>query len=245
VTDLRPEVPEAIDDVVQRAMAKQPEDRYPSAGDLGRAARSAITGEPISRPERTVARGAARSGEEDTPPPAGTTIPLAGSPSGRRPRGRRLLVGAGIGAAVIAAAAAVLVLGGGGGSESPELARLRAQADEICVVSRNDFTKAAATPIESKADRIAQSRQLADISERALRQLRQLDPPPEVAVEFNSYLELRRKMAHQLRNAEQDAREDDLAAYRQAQERIDAGAGDRYDAARAVGLTFCSRSPSA
>ena len=246
VTDLRPEVPEAIDDVVQRAMAKQPEDRYPSAGDLGRAARSAVTGEPISRPERTVARGAARSGEGDTPARAGTTIPVGGSSSGRKPGRRRLLVGAGIGVVVIAAAVtAVLVLGGGGGSESPELTRLRAQADEICVVSRNDFTKAAATPIESKADRVAQSRELADISERALRQLRQLDPPPEVAVEFNSYLELRRKMAHQLRNAEQDAREDDLAAYRQAQERIDAGAQDRYDAARAVGLTFCSRSPSA
>src|SRR3954447_25274997 len=55
-----PDAPEALGDVVRRAMAKHPDDPSPSAGDLGRAARVAV-GEPASpAPERSVAAGAAR-----------------------------------------------------------------------------------------------------------------------------------------------------------------------------------------
>ena len=59
---LRPGLPRALDDVVARAMAKPPDERYPSAGDLGRAAQAAVSGEAPSQPERMVARGAAAPG---------------------------------------------------------------------------------------------------------------------------------------------------------------------------------------
>jgi len=39
---LVPDVPEQLDGVIHRAMAKQPDDRYPSAGELGRAALEAV-----------------------------------------------------------------------------------------------------------------------------------------------------------------------------------------------------------
>src|SRR3954447_24562747 len=50
-SEQRPELPRALDAVVARAMAKLPEDRCLSAGDLGRAVRAAVTGEAPSQPE--------------------------------------------------------------------------------------------------------------------------------------------------------------------------------------------------
>ena len=47
----------AFDPVIRRALAKSPDDRHPSAGDLGRAAEAAAAGVPVAERERTVARG--------------------------------------------------------------------------------------------------------------------------------------------------------------------------------------------
>ena len=55
-----PGVPQTFDAVVARALAKRPEDRFPSAGDLGRAARSAAEGRATATVERSVARGDAK-----------------------------------------------------------------------------------------------------------------------------------------------------------------------------------------
>jgi pSer/pThr/pTyr-binding forkhead associated (FHA) protein/tRNA A-37 threonylcarbamoyl transferase component Bud32 len=57
--DLRPELPPDFDDVVQRAMAKEPSERYPSAGDLGQAALVAAGGLQRAGNESAVATGEA------------------------------------------------------------------------------------------------------------------------------------------------------------------------------------------
>jgi streptogramin lyase/predicted Ser/Thr protein kinase len=54
-----PRLPAELDEVVARALAKQPDDRFPSAGDLGRAAVAAVAGERPREHERLVAIGAA------------------------------------------------------------------------------------------------------------------------------------------------------------------------------------------
>jgi DNA-binding beta-propeller fold protein YncE len=61
-SELRPGLSRAFDDVVARAMAKEPADRYQSAGDLGRAAAAVAAGGTPQLRERMVARGAAAPG---------------------------------------------------------------------------------------------------------------------------------------------------------------------------------------
>ena len=60
------DLPEAFDSVIERALAKDPEERYPSAGDLGRAALAAVAGRRPSERERLVAKGAAAPVEAPT-----------------------------------------------------------------------------------------------------------------------------------------------------------------------------------
>src|SRR4051812_28619742 len=60
------DLPEAFDSVIERALSKDPEERYPSAGDLGRAALAAAAGRRPSERERLVAKGAAAPVEAPT-----------------------------------------------------------------------------------------------------------------------------------------------------------------------------------
>jgi serine/threonine-protein kinase len=110
-------VPAGFDRVIARALAKDPETRYPSAGDLGRAALAAAEGRHVTESERTVARGAAAPHERaagappvpggngrtaatallpparpEAPPPRQRTAhqPRETLPLGDRPRRRRL-----------------------------------------------------------------------------------------------------------------------------------------------------------
>ncbi|MEA2448216.1 MAG: hypothetical protein QOG63_148 [Thermoleophilaceae bacterium] len=57
VTQGHGDVPPQFEDVVRRAMAKDPNDRYLSAGDLGRATLAAAEMRTVSRAERSVATG--------------------------------------------------------------------------------------------------------------------------------------------------------------------------------------------
>ncbi|WP_157591891.1 protein kinase domain-containing protein [Solirubrobacter soli] len=113
----RPEVPRALDAVVARAMAKAPADRYPSAGDLGRAAVAAVAGTAPSRPERVVARGAAapEDGVEDAT--------VTSRPRGTPRRRRRGVVGVAVGALLASVAVAVAVVLSRG-DDSPRLPRV-------------------------------------------------------------------------------------------------------------------------
>ena len=134
-----PGVPEGFDRVIARALAKRPADRYPSAGDLARAAQGTAEGRPVTASERMVARGAAApaaaangrahgnqngngNGFADAPtvvlgaPPRTERVPGVTLPLGDRPRrrGRRLVVAGGVALAAAAGAAAVAVGTGDG-----------------------------------------------------------------------------------------------------------------------------------
>ncbi|MEJ7825054.1 MAG: protein kinase [Solirubrobacteraceae bacterium] len=74
-------VDRALDAVIARALAKDPADRYRSAGDLGRAAVAAARGERTTAGERVVARGPAAPSEERT----AKLRPIAPAPVVARP----------------------------------------------------------------------------------------------------------------------------------------------------------------
>ncbi len=59
VLEVVPDLPPQLDAVIARAMAKSPDDRYASAGDLGHAALAAAEGRNVSRRPISVATGAA------------------------------------------------------------------------------------------------------------------------------------------------------------------------------------------
>jgi hypothetical protein len=103
--------PPAFDGVIRRAMAKAPGDRYPSAGDLGRAATAALEGRAISEPERSIASGAAAPVTGTRP---SAELPEPGSAAGAarngaRPRRARIAVAAAV--LVLIAAAGLLATG--------------------------------------------------------------------------------------------------------------------------------------
>ena len=106
-TDVVPGLPPEFDEVVARALAKRPADRFPSAGDLGRAALAATGESDVRLRERAVGVGAAALDEAPTESTSGPEgVPASEAPTRQQqpPRRRRR--------ALLAGAAAVLVAGG-------------------------------------------------------------------------------------------------------------------------------------
>ena len=107
---VRPELPPTFDAVISRAMAKDPAHRFPSAGDLGRAAISAAAGSPISASQGSVATGAAAAMQtqlRSAPAHSLPAPPPQPKPGPRRPRWVWWALG---GIALFAAAFGVVLL---------------------------------------------------------------------------------------------------------------------------------------
>jgi serine/threonine-protein kinase len=155
--------PTGFDRVMARALAKAPEDRYPSGGDLGRAALAAARGEPVTESERSVAVGPAApdaaGANGHAPPPTAVTaaVPTAATvaadqartavaapePEPRTvvaPRRRRRLV-AGAVAALAGVATAVALAGIPGWGAGSDGARAPLSEDEVRDVAQ-DFAQA-------------------------------------------------------------------------------------------------------
>jgi hypothetical protein len=130
VLEIRDDVPPAMDAVVQRACAKNPDDRFASAGALARALQAAgneagaatvaseearPTAETVASPDAVTAATAPQP-VRPLPPRAPAPGPAAptGSPPGRR---RGYLLPGLIGAVVLAVIVAVIALGGDGSSK--------------------------------------------------------------------------------------------------------------------------------
>jgi serine/threonine protein kinase len=173
-----PAVSMALDDVVVRAMSKQPEDRYPSAGDLGRAAVAAVGGTRVSIPERTVATGAAATVEPETAAPkpepdprSKTTRRLRAEPSEpltepdvQGPRRNPLLIGGALAAIVaVVIVGVVLAFGGGGGNGGGDATATAVQKEETAPRQTKESEPAPLTrsQLVAKGDAICEQSQAA------------------------------------------------------------------------------------
>jgi Protein kinase domain len=125
--------PAGFDRVIARSLAKEAGDRYPSVGDLARAAHAAARGEPVTESERSVAIGPAAptvpTNGRAPAPTAVTTVnaqatavrprPVAAPQPPRRAPRRRRAVAIGLAAAGLMAGAALMATTGGGGAGDP------------------------------------------------------------------------------------------------------------------------------
>jgi YVTN family beta-propeller protein len=114
LTEQAPEVPAAFDAVLARALAKDPDERFQSTGDLGRAALAAAGRATSPGPERLVAVGEAAPGDAQetvVSPDQAPTVLATGTPVSRRLWPWALAAVPIVALAVIAA----LALGGGDG----------------------------------------------------------------------------------------------------------------------------------
>lgn len=252
-----PEVSMALDDVVIRAMSKQPDDRYPSAGDLGRAAQAALSGGQPAIPERTVATGMAATqtaetvASEPSEPLTAATRPIA-------PKRRRWALAAAALVAVAGLAIALLAGGGGSGSNAGGAAGQRsnssepkpkaltrseliARADAICTASQRSYTSVRDPALEERPD-VAYAVNLAGISQRGVNRFRRLAPPRSVEPAFDEYVEAQERVMRYDRQALKAAEAGDATAYLAARQRRDDEAAERYDLARQIGLQKCSPS---
>ena len=120
VSTVAPGVPRGLDEVVARALSKAPEQRFQSAGDLGRAAAAAAAGGEVPGRDTVVATGAAAPIEVDTRTAGTALAPADPAPSPARRRQRMRAVAAAAALLVAGGAAALAMRGEGEGGRSPD-----------------------------------------------------------------------------------------------------------------------------
>lgn len=158
----RPELPAELDAVIARAMSKLPDGRFPSAGDLGRAATAAVAGRAVTVPERSVATGEAatvpmepRAGVAQGRTATAPTAPLeaespdaaAGGPTRRRRAGTLaagLLAGALLAVAILALTGAF----SDGAREPARTGTATGSGDAVATVSATPSVNGTEYPME-------------------------------------------------------------------------------------------------
>jgi hypothetical protein len=149
---------------------------------------------------------------------------------------------AGLASSLVLAAATGFGCGAGGGeTTSLSGSDFVDRANEICRQARAEFDQiqrtAASTP-EAAQDQVDA---LIGISEQALEDLRQIEPPAEQLSNYQEYLAARERALGFLEDGREAAGDRDARAYLRAKRRASAEQAARLELARQLGLDACGR----
>jgi hypothetical protein len=230
VVAVAPDVAPECESVVMRAMAKDREKRYLSAGDLGQAVLAAAEGRSAAVAERSVAAGEAAPREAGAPAPAGATelSPTRESRPPRAPRrGRSLVLSAA--ALLVAGVVAVMLVAGGGGDARPALSKDQYQ-DQVLDATRpftaqvTDANARLPASVRKPRDAVGAAATLADLrrtTDTMIVTLRSITPPGDIADLHRRVIEVFQRMRGHIADAGAAADIGNDRVYRTVPEKLD------------------------
>jgi hypothetical protein len=137
---------------------------------------------------------------------------------------------------------AAFAIGCGGDSELSR-ADFIEEADRVCERSSGEFARIQRTGPSTAQQAEEQTQELIDVSEQALDELREIEPPSDLSGGYERYLAARERAIGYLEQGRDAAADADQRAYAAAKRRAARGAAERYQRARDVGLIACARPP--
>ena len=140
--------------------------------------------------------------------------------------------------AIAAATIALAGCGGGGNSTPPD--QFQSEANQVCRDAQQQFDRILRTNPQTADQAEKQAGALADVSQQALDNLRQISPPDQVKDAYGRYLDAREAAIGYIDDAKNAAADNDGAAYAKAKRKTAATQPQRRQLALASGLKACS-----
>jgi hypothetical protein len=143
------------------------------------------------------------------------------------------------GLAAAAAIAALASCGDGGSSTPPK--EFQAEANRVCRDLEGQLIRIQRTvpPTADQAEK--QAAAVVDVSQQALDNLRQIEPPEDLKETYKRYLDAREKAIGFVEDSRDAAAHNDSRAYVRGKLRLAAGQPTRRQLALELGLSVCSR----
>ncbi len=142
------------------------------------------------------------------------------------------------GFAAVAAILLVASCGGGGSSTPPD--QFQSEANQVCKDAQQQFDRILKTTPRTADQAEKQAAALVDVSQQALDNLRQIDPPSQIKDAYNRYLDAREQAIGYIDDAKNAAADHDGTAYVKAKRQTATTQPRRRQLALAAGLKSCT-----
>jgi hypothetical protein len=158
------------------------------------------------------------------------------------PKTNRTGIAAGIiGLALVLAVAAIVFGLGPCADEELGATEFLAQGDEICKQAHDEFLEVQGSPPRTADDAEAQVEALIEVAEEEREAIEDLGAPASLAQDLDAYIAERDKGIETLKTGLEGARDDDPAAYEEAQAQLASQQARRQKLAQKIGFSECSK----